>query len=170
MTTVITNKIVKVELVKDDKKTLQERGDVLQGKTYKIKSPLLQNSVYITINNNENGLPFEIFVNSKDMSHYQWIVGLTRVMSAIMRQNDLNDVKMLIDELSSVCDPNGGYFIQGGTWMPSIVAHISDVLREHIGESRVIKKKLKCEKCGGSNVESGGGCMTCHDCGESKCG
>ena len=56
----------------------------------------------------EHSRPFEIFINSKNMEHFQWIVGLTRVMSAVFRKG--GDVTFLLEELQSVFDPNGGYY------------------------------------------------------------
>src|SRR4026207_1928645 len=61
-----------------------ERPEVLIGSTYKIKSPLVEHAMYLTINDivlnagseHEQRRPFEIFVNSKSMEHFQWIVAL----------------------------------------------------------------------------------------------
>lgn len=50
--------------------------------------------------------PFEIFINSKSMEHYQWIVALTRIMSAVFSQGW---GYLLVEELHSVFDPRGGY-------------------------------------------------------------
>src|SRR6185312_8080856 len=59
-----------------------ERPDTLVGATYKIKSPLFEHALYVTINDivlnagteYELRRPFEIFINSKNMDHFQWIV------------------------------------------------------------------------------------------------
>ena len=71
-----------------------QRPDELKGYTYKIKTPLSDHAMYITINNlvlnagteHEQEYPFEIFVNSKNMEHFQWILALTRVISAVFRK------------------------------------------------------------------------------------
>ena len=68
-----------------------ERPEVLIGSTYKIKSPLVEHAMYVTINDivlnagseHEQRRPFEVFINSKSMEHFQWIVALTRIMSAV---------------------------------------------------------------------------------------
>ena len=101
-----------------------ERPDTLVGATYKIKSPLFEHALYVTINDivlNEGTeyelrRPFEIFVNSKNMDHFQWIVALTRIMSAVFRKG--GDVTFLVEELKAVFDPRGGYFKAGGVYMP----------------------------------------------------
>ena len=115
-----------------------ERPEVLIGSTYKIKSPLVEHAMYVTINDivlnagteHELRRPFEIFVNSKSMEHFQWIVALTRIMSAVFRKG--GDVTFLVDEMKAVFDPRGGYFKAGGLYMPSIVAEIGSVVEEHL--------------------------------------
>ncbi|HET9817916.1 MAG TPA: NrdJb, partial [Rhodanobacteraceae bacterium] len=97
-----------------------ERPEVLIGNTYKIKSPLIEHAMYITINDIvlnagtefEMHRPFEIFINSKNMDNFQWIVALTRIMSAVFRKG--GDVTFLVEELKAVFDPRGGYFKAGG--------------------------------------------------------
>ena len=71
-----------------------QRPETLVGMTYKIKSPLFEHALYVTINDvvlnagtpHEQRRPFEIFINSKNMDHFQWIVALTRIMSAVFRK------------------------------------------------------------------------------------
>jgi hypothetical protein len=115
-----------------------ERPDMLVGSTYKLKTPFSDHSLYVTINDiilnagteHELRRPFEIFINSKNMDHFQWIVALTRIMSAVFRKG--GDVTFLVEELHSVFDPRGGYFKKGGKFMPSLVAEIGDVLENHL--------------------------------------
>lgn len=71
-----------------------QRPEMLVGSTYKIKPPVSEHALYITINDillnqgtaQEVRRPFEIFVNSKNMEFYSWIVALTRVISAVFRK------------------------------------------------------------------------------------
>ena len=115
-----------------------ERPEVLIGSTYKIKSPLVEHAMYVTINDivlnsgteHELRRPFEIFVNSKSMEHFQWIVALTRIMSAVFRKG--GDVTFLVDEMKAVFDPRGGYFKSGGVYMPSLVAELGAIVEEHL--------------------------------------
>ncbi|MCY1356361.1 hypothetical protein D9M68_276060 [compost metagenome] len=117
--------------------TLQ-RPETLVGATYKIKSPLFEHALYVTINDivlnpgtpHEQRRPFEIFINSKGMEHFQWIVALTRIMSAVFRKG--GDCTFLVEELKAVFDPRGGYLKRGGVYMPSIVAEIGAVLERHL--------------------------------------
>ena len=115
-----------------------ERPDTLIGATYKIKSPLFEHALYVTINDivlnadteHELRRPFEIFINSKNMDHFQWIVALTRIMSAVFRKG--GDITFLVDELKAVFDPRGGYFKAGGVYMPSIVAELGAIVEQHL--------------------------------------
>ncbi|HJU38899.1 MAG TPA: NrdJb [Tahibacter sp.] len=115
-----------------------ERPEMLVGATYKIKSPLVEHALYVTINDivlnegTEHQLrrPFEIFINSKNMDHFQWIVALTRIMSAVFRKG--GDVTFLVEELKAVFDPRGGYYKSGGVYMSSIVAELGAVVEQHL--------------------------------------
>lgn len=115
-----------------------ERPEVLVGSTYKIKSPLFEHALYVTINDivlnagseHEHRRPFEIFINSKNMDHFQWIVALTRIMSAVFRKG--GDVTFLVDEMKAVFDPKGGYFKAGGVYMPSLVAELGSIVEDHL--------------------------------------
>ena len=115
-----------------------ERPDTLIGATYKIKSPLFEHALYVTLNDivlnqgteHEMRRPFEIFINSKNMDHFQWIVALTRIMSAVFRKG--GDITFLVDELKAVFDPRGGYFKAGGVYMPSIVAELGAIIEQHL--------------------------------------
>ncbi len=56
-----------------------ERPEVLIGSTYKIKTPVSDHAMYLTINDivlnegteHEHRRPFEIFINSKNLDHFQ---------------------------------------------------------------------------------------------------
>ena len=198
-----------------------ERPDILIGSTYKVKTPLSEHALYVTINDiilnegteHEHRRPFEVFINSKNMDHFQWIVALTRIISAVFRKG--GDVTFLVEELRSVFDPSGGYFKKGGKYVPSLVAEIGDVICDHmqsIGlikpeglsehqqkilnekraeyEATVTKTESKadnsdckeeakgdfppgaelCKKCNTKAMIQMDGCLTCLNCGESKCG
>jgi hypothetical protein len=189
-----------------------ERPEMLLGSTYKVKTPLSEHALYVTINDvilnpgteHELRRPFEVFINSKNMDHFQWIVALTRIISAVFRKG--GDVTFLVEELRSVFDPRGGYFKKGGKYMPSLVAEIGDAIECHLRMIGLIKdndldehqKKLiqekraqydatvkdaeakepsefpdgaqLCGKCHTKAVIQMDGCMTCLNCGDSKCG
>jgi len=125
--------------------TLQ-RPQKLIGSTYKLKTPehVSQHAMYITINDivlnegteHEMRRPFEVFINSKNLEHYQWIVALTLIMSAVFRKG--GDITFLVDELRSVFDPRGGYWNKG-KYMPSIIAEIGEVIEHHLIDIGMLK-------------------------------
>ena len=143
----------KAEIVRMHEKL--QRPEMLLGSTYKIKTPLSDHALYVTINDivlnpdtpHEKRRPFEVFINSKNMDHFQWILALTRIMSAVFRKG--GDVTFLVEEMHSVFDPKGGYFKKGGKFMPSLVAEIGDAIESHlkmigmIGEPRLDKEQKK---------------------------
>ena len=114
-----------------------ERPEMLLGSTFKIKTPLTEHALYVPINDivlnagteHEKRRPFEVFINSKSMDHFQWIVALTRIISAVFRKG--GDVTFLVEELHSVFDPRGGY-LRRGKYTPSLVAEIGDVIERHL--------------------------------------
>ncbi len=230
-------KPAKAEIIQMHEKL--ERPEMLLGSTYKIKTPQSEHALYITINDvllnqgteHEMRRPYEIFINSKNMDHFQWIVALTRIISAVFRKG--GDVTFLVDELRSVFDPRGGYFKKGGKYKPSLVGEIGDAIECHMrmigmiedsgmddcqkqmldakrkeyetihcNEGKVTKNNNMtksapgkdsanetdtnetsanetgafpatsqlCKKCNTRAVISMDGCMTCLNCGDSKCG
>ena len=105
----------------------------LRGKTYKIKTPLTAQSLFITINDiiEPSGKirPFEIFINSKNLQHFSWMVAITRLISAVFRRT--SDPSFLVEEMKCIFDPNGGYF-KKGHYVPSLAAEIGEVIQEHL--------------------------------------
>jgi hypothetical protein len=228
MTNKIAQKIVSFKVVKDEEEPVievpkvperehmhenVERPEFLLGSTYKIKTPNSEHALYVTINdvvlnmgtNHEIRQPYEVFINSKNMDHFQWVVALTRVISAVFRKG--GDICFLVKELKSVFDPQGGYFKKGGKFMPSLVAEIGDAIESHMRMTGFLKddkldehqqklvdekraeyeSKLQscddsddngdfpdgaqmCQKCQTKATILMDGCMTCLNCGDSKCG
>jgi hypothetical protein len=189
-----------------------ERPEMLVGSTYKIKTPISDHAMYVTINDivlnegteYEQRRPFEIFINSKNLDHFQWIVALTRIISAVFRKG--GDVTFLVDELKAVFDPRGGYWQPGGKFMPSIIAELGHVIEKHlraiglmrksqldVHQQKLVDEKRAefeararqtdafakphfpegaqlCGRCSTAAVVMMDGCMTCLNCGDSKCG
>ena len=141
------------KVIRMTEKVMRPEGmESLEGSTYKIKTPLDDHAMYVTINDiilnsgteYEQRRPFEIFINSKNMDHFQWIVALTRLMSAVFRKG--GDVTFLAEELQAVFDPKGGYFKPGGRFMPSIIAEIGDVIAHHMQKIGLMEKEELSEQ------------------------
>ncbi|NND82374.1 MAG: NrdJb [Gammaproteobacteria bacterium] len=122
-----------------------QRPEMLVGSTYKVKTPVTEHAMYITINDiilnegteHEARRPFEVFINSKNMDNFQWVVALTRLISAVFRKG--GDTTFMVEELKAVFDPKGGYFKPGGIFMPSIVAEIGHAIERHMQMIGMIK-------------------------------
>jgi hypothetical protein len=189
-----------------------DRPEYLPGVTYKVKTPLSDHALYITINDillnpgtdHEQRRPFEIFINSKNMDHFQWVVALTRVISAVFRKG--GDCTFMVEELKAVFDPKGGYFKRGGKFMPSLVAEIGEAIEQHLTDIGLLENEeinahqkaimeekraefearnkpapdegdnpfpegaQLCGKCHNKAMIMMDGCLTCLNCGDSKCG
>ena len=177
------------------------RPDFLIGTTYKIKTPSSEHAMYITINDmvlnegtaDESKHPYEMFINSKNMEHFQWVLALTRLISAVWRKG--GNAHFLIEELKNVFDPRGGYYKKGGVYMPSIVAEIGHTIEKHLlasgnlvvevdpnlekfleekrkevdSESKFPESAALCSKCNTKALVLMDGCQTCLQCGDSKC-
>lgn len=157
MTAKIDQKITGYKVKSEHTETVQKdvmhegvaRPDRLVGSTYKIKPPHLDNALYVTINNIvlnegtefEEQHPYEIFVNTKDTSQFEWIVALTRVISAVFRKG--GQMTFLVNELKAVFSSNGGYYKKGGKFMNSIVGEIGEVIEKHLQTTAKINEGSK---------------------------
>ncbi len=168
-----------------------DRPAALDGATYKVKWPGSEHALYITINDiviAGHRRPFEVFINSKNMEHFAWTVALTRMISAVFRRG--GDISFVVEELKAVFDPRGGAWMEG-KYIPSILAAIGGVIERHLidigfieGEGLGLKSDPKaevmrvgeaprgpaCPNCGAYEMRMVEGCMTCGNCGHSKCG
>ena len=109
-----------------------ERPGALEGHTYKLRWPDSDHAIYITLNDivrEGRRVPFEIFINSKNMEHYAWTVALTRMISAVFRRG--GDVSFVVEELKAVFDPRGGQWMEG-RYVPSLLAAIGGVIERHM--------------------------------------
>jgi ribonucleoside-diphosphate reductase alpha chain len=174
------------------------RPEELPGRTYKIRWPENEHALYITINDilqDGRVRPFEIFINSKNMEHYAWTVGLTRMISAVFRRG--GDVSFVVEELKAVFDPRGGAWMEG-RYVPSLLAAIGNVIEKHLvdigflpakrsatpelAERQVVnlpgadpspgsaRRLAQCPKCGEAALIRVENCDQCTSCDYSRCG
>jgi ribonucleoside-diphosphate reductase alpha chain len=166
------------------------RSEKLSGATYKLRWPDSEHAMYVTLNDIEqDGIvrPFEIFVNSKNLEHYAWVVALTRMISAVFRRG--GNVTFVAEELKQVFDPRGGQW-SNGRYVGSLVAAIGDIIERHMVEigflvpaETLVAKTVGqasagtaatrlgplCPKCGQPGLVHEAGCLSCVHCGWSKC-
>lgn len=169
----------------------QVRPDELTGITYKVRWPGQEHAIYVTMNDivDADGMrrPFEIFVNSKSVEHQDWIMGLTRLASAVFRKG--GEVGFLVEELIQVHSAMGGFYVDQ-KYVPSPVALIGHVIARHFEKIGIIKKDKKdqsieqpvqkteeqrtpigkiCPKCQAPTLIKKEGCEECLSCDYSKC-
>src|SRR3954447_16190209 len=170
---------------------LMVRPDKVLGATYKLRWPDSEHAMYVTVNDIEqDGVrrPFEVFVNSKNLEHYAWVVALTRMISAVFRRG--GEVAFVAEELKQVFDPRGGQW-SNGRYVPSLVAAIGEVLERHMRETGFLtvadtpalaantgaetaptpagQLGPLCPKCSQPGLVKEAGCLSCMHCGWSKC-
>jgi len=151
-----------------------------------VKTPLSKNAFYVTINDICEGdacRPYEIFVNTKNLQHYSWVVAMTRLISAVFRREP--DPSFLVEELVSIYDPNGGYY-NNGEYVPSLPAEIGRLIASHLRmlgilpDPQATKEEPvavslassgpRCPMCNEPGLQQKEGCLVCPHCGFSKCG
>ena len=167
------------------------RSEKMTGATYKLRWPDSEHAMYVTINDIEQDgrrRPFEVFVNSKNLEHYAWVVALTRMISAVFRRG--GEVAFVAEELKQVFDPRGGQSNKG-RYVGSLVAAIGDIIEQHMLETGFLVRDDApaakpavalpgsvtatqlgplCPKCSQPGLVHEAGCLSCVHCGWSKCG
>jgi len=111
------------------------RESPLEGKGYKIEpSGKDNNAYYINITNvihNGRKRVYEVFINTKNPKHQQWLTALTRLSSAIMRREE--NPLFIGEELSEAFDiEGGGYYRPGGKWFKGLADEIGAIITKHI--------------------------------------
>jgi len=168
------------EVHKKDPFMLLSRPDRVESVTYKIKSPFIKQSVYVTLGHID-GRPIEIFINSKDLKKNAEYAVLTRLISAIFRRG--GDVSFILEELRGIWDANGGFF-KNGKYIHSFYAEVADVIETFFRERGIITDipvvsatssvdaninyKI-CPECGAKALKTENGSDACVQCGYSKC-
>ena len=168
---------------------LPPRPEALTGATYKIKVGD-RKAVYLTVNDTvePDGVkrPFEIFLRSSDPTNDEWMVALARMISAILRRP--HSAAFVPGELRRIHSATTGGFWRGRGYQPSLVAAIGLKLKEHMdegGPATAVKAPVAelvetvaafdpdapcCQTCFSYNLKMESGCLTCLECGNSKCG
>ena len=157
------------------------RPNVTYGTTTKIATGC--GNLYVTINRDEEGLPFEVFMQMGKAGGcaMSQLEAIGRLLSLALRSGiELNSV---IEQLKGIRCPSPSW--EKGGRIFSCSDAIARVIERHLvkreqdsnaGEMQVVMTRKKtgsivgvCPDCGGAlwHVE---GCMVCRACGYSKCG
>lgn len=178
----------KKEDVKEQKPTLKKRGYVLDGRTYKYKTPV--GTTYVTINVDEDNKPAEIFINvgkaGSTVSAMAEAVG--RASSLFLRFGVLpnqDNARLLMEHFSGI---GGGEQVTGFGFKKaeSIPDAVARAIREFLDEgnlseyvenvqqtieiNQVDTKNMDiCPQCSNFSMINEEGCRHCINCGYSRC-
>ncbi len=122
-----------------------ERPDVVHGATYTLRwnEGVNDELYYLTINDiiyEGKRHPFEMFLTSKNVTHYAWEVGLSRMVSAVFRRGE--NVAFVAYELQEVFDPRGAQHVDGEEYK-SLLAFIGKTLERHMLDIGYIEPEEK---------------------------
>lgn len=170
----------------------RSRPDMMKGNTYRVKTGY--GTLYVTVNNDEQGVPFEVFATiGKSGGFFQeQSEGICRLISLALRSG----VKLeeVIDNIKGIRGPMP-IFTEKGTIL-SLPDAIGRILEDHIGVMRDVEEVIArpenqevlplsslsvaeksianfgfmpgCPDCG-AQLQMQEGCMSCKSCGFSRC-
>ncbi len=175
----------------------RERPEVLNGRTYRVRTGY--GKLFITINSDERGKPFEVFATlGKSGGYFQeQTEAICRLISLALRSNI--NARYIVDHLKGIRGPMVTMTAKGT--ILSLPDAIAKILEEHINggegvdfEGEVVMATVEdevqlisegeaksarsvadygfmpeCPECGGQIVMSEG-CIECKSCGFSRCG
>ncbi len=174
---------------------LRPRPPVLQGKTYRRPTPV--GTAWITVNSDENGEPFEVFLNvgkaGSDVAADSEAIG--RLISLILRlpspMSPTDRLREIVHQLSGIGGGRSMGF--GPERVRSLPDAIAQVLRQHLegaangsetphqlrlfvnGEEAIAAGTSEaeygdiCPECGQATFIPHEGCRRCTNCGYSEC-
>jgi ribonucleoside-diphosphate reductase alpha chain len=174
--------------------TPRKRPDVVTGKTYKLKTSY--GSLYVTINNDENNKPFEVFANIGKAGGFfgAKTEAISRLVSLALRSGI--KAEEVVSQLKGIRGPMPTWTKEGP--ILSLADAIAKTLEKHLkkdeqkldleykdsnkdehpqrsfSENSVSESLAdsgiapECPECGGV-LEHEGGCVVCRSCGYSKC-
>lgn len=171
-----------VSVMQDDKVVATYSPFCFNSVTRVIKTP--DNKVYLTVNF-ENGVAKKVFLNLKDLRHYEFMASLAIAIS----KSEVN--KELLLSLSRVQSMDSFFYKPTGFEKPKNMSLTAAIAYEILGvidlqtggtvptivqaekafeaSSEPVASSKVCAKCGGKVIKLDG-CDTCVECGESKCG
>lgn len=163
------------------------RPEAVSGKTYKVKTAY--GSLYVTVNEDESGAPFEVFAQIGKAGGFfnAKSEAICRMVSLALRSGIR--AEEIISQLKGIRGPMPSFGTNGDRFL-SLPDAIAKVLERHIAgvQGTLLPKEVhaahqmnaqsqsiaefghapECPQCGGV-LEMGEGCQLCRSCGFSKC-
>lgn len=151
----------------------KKRGHVLSGSTRKV--PTGCGSLYVTINENEDGQPIEVFgiLGKSGRCVSSQTEALARTTSLGLKSGV--SIEALAKQLKGI-SCNSPAWLSGGKQILSCADAFGYAISEYLKEKSGVEVKVSssgvvggCPDCGGS-LTNESGCNVCKSCGYSKCG
>jgi ribonucleoside-diphosphate reductase alpha chain len=171
--------------IRSYQETIPRRPEVLRGCTYQIKWPKRAASLYMTINEDADGFVREVLCASKDTTAFEWVSGLTLMMTAIFKKG--GNIAFVAEELKQVQSITDSSFVDG-KFYGSLVSYIGHLLERHFNGRPTeattpqagaapspgvhvigMLSGEPCPSCHAPSVIHKEGCKACTNCGWSSC-
>jgi hypothetical protein len=114
-----------------------QRPDILEGYTYKIKAPNAGGqtiNIYLTVNE-QDGRPFEVFMNCSDNTVYELVSVSMVLVSRLLRLGvSLETIAEDLEQVTSALTAH----MDGQQWCPSLIARIGRTLKGHEARRQAI--------------------------------
>ncbi len=166
-----------VERIEERKLSPRPRPKVTKGTTTKVRTGC--GNLYVTINEDDNGLPFEVFIQMGKAGGCaaSQLEAVGRLVSLVLRSGI--DSSTMIDQLRGIRCPSPSW--EKGGRVFSCADAIAKVVEERIGNNKKVapehqtEGKVKignvvgvCPDCGDA-LRHEEGCLVCRACGYSRC-
>lgn len=174
----------------------KKREDLLWGASVKIKTP--DCNIYGSVNHDDDYRPLELFLSSSHLESMEWVALATRLASAMLKSSDseLASLDFIAKEFIKTESPR----VYLGKVLDSKKGMMHNGVIPHIGKNLLaVNKRLRakaknklvdaevapskpveptkpvvsaggCPECFSDNTTLMDNCLTCLDCGYSKCG
>lgn len=114
------------------------RPSELAGVTHKIKWPTYDAAIYMTVNTDDEGVPLEVMINTKNAVSDDWIRGFTLMATAVMRLLGA-EAYFIAEEWKQVHSAGNGAWFKDedeteGRYYPSIIAYMGHILSGYYTE------------------------------------
>ncbi|MDE2320770.1 MAG: vitamin B12-dependent ribonucleotide reductase [candidate division NC10 bacterium] len=168
----------------EERLKVKPRPRTMKGVTYRAETPL--GTAFITVNQNGEGEPFEVFASvgkaGSDTSAVSEAIG--RLISLVLRlpspMSPRERVEQIVNQLSGIGGRRQMGF--GKDRVRSLPDAIAQVLAEHIGLTEPGVQEMQaalgkatqkagdmCPDCGSATLVYEEGCQKCYSCGFSEC-
>lgn len=162
---------------------IRPRPRTVHGETHRIETPV--GTAYVTVNMDEQGEPFEAFVNigSSGSDVMAFAEALGRLISLVLRTpsplTQREKLEQIVDQLSGIGGSRSvGFGAQRVLSLPDALAQVLTRYTEQV-EAEVTSTGLLpdlagvradiCPSCGWAALAHEEGCKKCHFCGYSEC-